>query len=366
MKRVLLVIHSQLSIGGAQNVLMTIVRNLHKEYRFDILCFSDKKGEYDEEFLSYGGKIHRIPLYNGDSRFRQRLDFYIRGNHIYREAAEIFKQNEYDIIHCHNGFESGIIFAAARKADVKIRLVHVHTSSGFRGNAIRKAYIGLLERKIHKTATSLIACSKEAGKAWFPKNENIKVIYNSHNDKVFDMGLYKQEKLQNIRLIQVGRFSPEKNQEFSLRILAEILKTKPDTTLTLVGGIGDAEENRLKSISEKLGVARNVNFIPATDKIAEILNEQNVFLFPSLREGFGIAIIEAQGMGLKCFASDTVPKATDCGGVEFLSLESGAAAWAEKIIADFEKTGGIHIKYDCSSFSEENVMNKYRELYEGK
>ncbi len=366
MKKILLVLHTHLSIGGVQNVLMSIVRNLHREYQFDILCFSDKNGHYDEEFLSYGGTIHRIPYYSGNSRFRQRADFYIRGNYLYRETLKILRNNSYDVVHCHNGFEAGIICKAAKKAGVKVRLSHVHTSDNNRGNIVRRAYINYLENQIHKNATGIIACSQVSGKAWFPKTQDMKVIYNSYNDKKFDMDLYTHtEKSNNIKLVQIGRFSSDKNQEFSIRILAEILKKHPDAILTLVGGKGDGEEKRLKDIADNLGISKNINFVPATDKIPEILNEHNVFLFPSLKEGFGIAVIEAQAMGLSCFASDAVPIVTNCGGAKYLPLSKGPEFWSEKIIEDFERNGGERKKYDCSRFSEETVMKKYREIYEG-
>ena len=77
-KRVLLVNVQPLRRGGAQAVIMSIVRNLSDKFCFDIVLFSDEDGWYDEEFLSYGGEIIRIPNYSGHNVFRQRADLYIR------------------------------------------------------------------------------------------------------------------------------------------------------------------------------------------------------------------------------------------------------------------------------------------------
>ena len=49
--------------GGVQAVMMNIIRNMHKEYLFDMLLFTSEKRHYDDEFLTYGGKIYRIPRY---------------------------------------------------------------------------------------------------------------------------------------------------------------------------------------------------------------------------------------------------------------------------------------------------------------
>ena len=69
---------------------------------------------------------------------------------------------------------------------------------------------------------------------------------------------------------------------------------------------------------------------------------------------------------MRVFASDTIPKAIDCGGVVFLSLNEGAKKWAEKIIEDYEFTHGEHKSYDCTAFSLEKVMEVYQKVYEGE
>lgn len=59
MKRVLFVINLNLDNAGVPNVLMQIVRKLKDFYEFDVIVGSSAKGYYDDEFLSYGGKIFR-------------------------------------------------------------------------------------------------------------------------------------------------------------------------------------------------------------------------------------------------------------------------------------------------------------------
>ena len=76
MKRILLVSCEGLGNGGVQAVIMSIVRNLHKEYLFDILLFTSEKRYYDEEFLTYGGQIFRIPRYEGKNQFRKKIYYY--------------------------------------------------------------------------------------------------------------------------------------------------------------------------------------------------------------------------------------------------------------------------------------------------
>ena len=73
-ERILLVFDKGLGYGGVESVIMSIVRNLNKFYTFDLLTNTSLDKAHDEEFLSYGGKILKIPFYEGNCRFRQRMD----------------------------------------------------------------------------------------------------------------------------------------------------------------------------------------------------------------------------------------------------------------------------------------------------
>lgn len=64
---------------------------------------------------------------------------------------------------------------------------------------------------------------------------------------------------------------------------------------------------------ESIGLREYVDFLPGNTNIPLELNKSNCFIMPSLHEGFGIAIIEAQSMSLKCFASTNIPLTTNCG-----------------------------------------------------
>ena len=62
------------------------------------------------------------------------------------------------------------------------------------------------------------------------------------------------------------------------------------------------------------------------------------FVFPSLWEGLGMAVIEAQANGLNCMVSDTVPSEADlkCGLVRYKSLSENPQIWASEILLSQE------------------------------
>ena len=363
-EKILLVFDKGLGHGGVETVIMSIVRNLSDKYTFDLLTNTEIEKAHDKEFTSYGGRIHRVPFYEGDSRFRQRLDYYIRGYYLYTRALEVIRENmPYRAVHCNNASEGGVILAAAKKLGIPIRIMHSHAVF-LPDTRIRKIITETYRHLIMKNATCLLGCS-EIACSLFYENEHNNIIYNAYDSEKFIWDEASKEKLHPLKLIQVARYSPVKNQIFSLHILKSILPLIPEATLDLVGANGDDAECELKQIASDLGIMDKVQFYSVDADIPALLKHADVFLLPSLSEGFGIALIEAQAIGLKCYASNTVPCATNCGGVTYLSLSDGASKWAQHIVSDYQSGKCVHQQYDCSKYSIDNVMREYIKMYGG-
>ena len=81
----------------------------------------------------------------------------------------------------------------------------------------------------------------------------------------------------------------------------------------------------LKNLSEY------VNLLGIQHHPEEILACCDYFILPSKREGAPLTLIEAQAANLRCFASDRVPKITDCGGITYIALDKTPKQWAEEI-----------------------------------
>ena len=69
----------------------------------------------------------------------------------------------------------------------------------------------------------------------------------------------------------------------------------------------------------------------------------DVFLFPSLYEGLGIVVVEAQATGLRCVISDRVPAPNLIDNVQVLSLEQSDDAWAEALL-----NGGSNLRANAT------------------
>lgn len=365
-EKVLLVSSEGLGNGGVQAVMMGVVRNLSQKYLFDVLLFTSEKRHYEDEFLSYGGKIFRMPKYEGNCRFRRKIDYYIRGPRLYHSVKKLLREHgPYTAIHCHNDFESAMILKAAKESGISVRITHAHQIIK-PTKWLPKAFHIISLKIIKKNATSLLGCSHKACVSVYGERSNALVVNNPYNEQKFSPNTDAFAQPRKMELMQIGSFSVRKNQMFSVRILAEIKKQYPDAKLNLVGfNMGDYQA-KLEMLINELRVEENVNILPHDTNTAEYLEKAAAFICPSVVEPFGIVLIEAQAMGVRCYASDAAPKATDMGGCAYLSLEDGPKAWADKIIEDYEANNGRHQFYDCSRFASRRTTEIYDRLYSGE
>jgi len=131
------------------------------------------------------------------------------------------------------------------------------------------------------------------------------------------------------RLGCVGYLLPEKGQELLIRALPLVLARHPDASLVLAGD-GPCRA-RLERLAAELGVARAVEFAGHVEDVAAVYRSLDVFLFPSLAEPLGSALLTAMAYGLPVVArpSGAVPEVIEDGGNGlFASEEPGAFAAA--------------------------------------
>ena len=106
----------------------------------------------------------------------------------------------------------------------------------------------------------------------------------------------------------------------------------------LIGGGTPKEELKYKEEIQRkvkeLGLTTKVKFLGVRDDIHEIMQVMDIFVMPSISEGFPVTLVEAQALGLKCLVSDGVSYEVNMTEeIQYKSLEDGPEEWANKIIS---------------------------------
>ncbi|HKQ06578.1 MAG TPA: glycosyltransferase family 4 protein [Blastocatellia bacterium] len=114
--------------------------------------------------------------------------------------------------------------------------------------------------------------------------------------------------LDSVILLNVGRVKPQKGLLYAIRALPAVKRRQPRVRLISTGGIDDGDwAKRLRAEAEALGVADRVHLLGPRRDVKDFLRACDLFVFPSLHEGLGIALIEAMAARCACVATDTGP-----------------------------------------------------------
>lgn len=319
--------------GGAETMLMNLYRKMDKDkIQFDFVVHSMKKGDFDDEIRTLGGKVHHMPRYTGRNHF-----LYVK-----KWNQFFLTHPQYLVIHGHIRSTAAIYLKLAKNFN-RITIAHSHGTSS-RGTLLERFVKMALQYPIRYTADYFFACSKEAGKWLFGnkvcQGKNFKILNNAIDNEKFVFSEITRNKIRKELGVEgdfvvghVGNFDPVKNHVFLIDIFNCLYKKDPTCSLLLVGGGDMALQTAMEEKARKMGLSGKVKFLGKRDDVNKILNAFDIFVFPSLHEGLGIVAVEAQANGLKCILSDRVPKIVQITqNVEFLSLKAPADIWANKIL----------------------------------
>lgn len=345
-----------LNLGGAETMIMNIFRNIDREkFQFDFFLSGNDNGYYEEEVIKLGGKITNIG--------RRKL-------HPFKYCYELFRilrLEKYDVVQIHaTDALDGLPALISKIAGVKKICLFSHSSNG-------KNYLiqSILSFLFMPCVTNKQACSDYAARWMFGnKAKECKIIplpilcdeclYDLETRNKFDLKYNTKDK---IIIGHVGRMVTPKNHLRLLDIFYTFKKVEINSALVLIG-TGPLEE-QIKIKAKELDIFDDIIFLGQVDKAHNYMSVFDVFLFPSLYEGFPTVLLEAQANGLPCAVSDCVTntiKVTDL--VDFISLESDNEVWV-KIIKEKRRNKDCFIYNNSVSkvYDAKHVANIYESIY---
>lgn len=325
--------------GGISSVVLNYYRHMDRtQFRFDIGLTIPTVGQNGRALQELGSTIHFLPLKS------EGLSAY--------EAAlmALLKKEKYDAVHVHDSETSYVTLRIAQKAGVACRVAHCHTTSPWEGikGEIRRLSGCLLN---YHYATRVIGCGQLAGERIYGKY-NMKrpramVLPNAVETEkyAFDRQIRREVReelgLEGRFVIgMVGRLADQKNYPFALEIMAKLRHKRPDAILVAAGNGPD--EAVINDLIEKMGLQQNVRMLGRRSDVNRLYQAFDLFLMPSLYEGFPVAAVEAMASGLPVLLSDEITGELKFGsGVRYLSLKD-PELWIQTI-AQWEESDEMRV-----------------------
>lgn len=338
-KKILLTAAS-MGLGGTETFVTNVLGCIDREkFQADVYIYDGSRMEHGEEAAARNSRIFVSGARKG-GRFA-----------VFREIGALrkfLKEHPYDIVHCNECSFAALLQGTigARLAGGSLVIAHSHSASRQKNTLADQCLRSLFKAVLSWSADYGLACSDWAGESKFTKrfreSDRYRILNNAiHTERyLYDEGSRREirEKFnlgeRDFVIGNVGRLAKVKNQQFLLDILKALLEKK-DAYLMIVGG-GELE-SQLKEKARSLGIAQKVLFAGSCQDAEKYYSAMDIFVMPSLFEGFPYTAVEAQANGLKCLVSDRMTRTVNItGDVSFCRLEEGAGFWAEQI----RKTGG--------------------------
>lgn len=364
-KKKLLIVAGCMNTGGLEKQLLHLAANLEQSKYIIDFTSDQEECDYKRDILSSGWGYIYLPA-------KSEVGLYQYCKKLYK----LLRNNDYDIVHSHELFHSGIVMYVAWLAGVKKRIAHSHSTKddNTQHNAFLKIiYQRLMRRCIDVFATDCIGCSTQAAVFLFGKimmhTKKVHVIVNSIDTKLFfpQSNTRKAEEWKTV--VHVGRFVDVKNQAFIIQIARESQISNANIRFVFVGDGPTFDLIRTQACDlERCGY---VIFLGMRSDIPDILRESDVFILPSKFEGMPLSLIEAQTSGLPCVVADHITNEIDIGLglIKKASLDLPASYWLSQIKAALKigrpSLEAIKIAVSERGFDNVDYVKKIDRIYNG-
>jgi len=321
--------------GGVETWLLQVLRHIDRQkYQMDFLVHTTEKGAYDDEVRALGAQI--IPCLRPSRPALYAKNFF----------SIIREYGPYDVVHSHVHHYSGYVLALAALCGVPVRIAHSHSDTRSVDSSAglgRRMYLNAMKALMRIAGTCGLAVSTEAGKELFGTGRQAlawRLQALGIDFLPFEVEVDKRQMRSALGIPvnalvvgHVGRFSQPKNHAFLVEIAREVISRRETVVFLLVGD----GELRLAIQDKVRRYSLDKNFIftgPRSDVPLLMKGAMDVLLFPSLHEGFPLALLEAQAAGLKCLIADNISKEADILPtlVRRAALQQPANGWALQLL----------------------------------
>lgn len=301
MKKIrLLHLITRLPIGGAERMLLGVLRNLDAQRFESVVCCIQDRGELADEAEAMGVPVLSLGLMNRGGYDRQ----------VVPELRRIMREQRIDLVHTHLYHANLYGRLAARREGIPA-VASVHNTY-----KRRKWYRHWINRYLARHTVAVTAGSADVERDLLevdrlPKDKVVR-LPNCIDLARVDTALTAAEAKQRLgfagadRVIgTVGRVEEQKGQVFLLEAFARLRQLPGgDGNLKLLV-VGDGRLlPQLREAADRLGIADACRFPGNIVQLADVYRAIDIFVMPSLWEGLSLAMLEAMAAGLPMIATD--------------------------------------------------------------
>lgn len=266
--------HSE--IAGTEKHVYLLATHLDRDtYKTHVCIFEE--GELAERLRNENIQVTVIPGDHSIIHFLRLVVFFARNN--------------FDVIHCHSG---GYACLAARAAGMR-RVVYTKHGIGFTAEELkcrsffRKLRDFIVDRCVAKYIT-LTSYDKHIMIHVLHVGEGkILVIHNGIDPSFGEIGFPLEKQHPTIGV--VGRLTAQKGIFYLISAIPIIAEKHKDIKVLIVG-TGE-EELVLRDLAEKIGVLEKIEFLGYVGDVAPVMSSMDIFVLPSVWEGFPYVLLEA-------------------------------------------------------------------------
>ncbi|MDQ1331506.1 MAG: hypothetical protein QG578_1774 [Thermodesulfobacteriota bacterium] len=351
-----------LKVGGLEKILASIVLSLDpSKYDPQVWC------------LTMGGQV-------ADELSKQGISVRVLGLNGYynplriAELARMMKKEKFHIIHTHGYFAGTFGRLAAILAGIPVIIAHVHSTYHEYGRR------NLLIERFLSCFTDRIICISQAVERFVTVNEKIRkektrLIYNAVTppDKLIDDSQRKKMRAslgldaEATVIAVVASLTANKGHGILLTAFREIFLSHPSVRLLIVGD--GPLRDKLEASARQLMVDQAVVFTGIRKDVFDLLQISDIFILPTqVREGLGVALIEAMAVGLPVIGTGIggIPELIEEAGNGFLVSPGNSEQLAEAIrmlVDDKALRTAMGIR-GRRIYEEKFTMSKMKELVE--
>lgn len=300
----ILSILTPVKFGGGERLILDQAK-IFKMNNFDCIVLCLVRSSEFEKFLEEE-KIKYINLIKKEFKHtptkKDYLILFFKLLPFVWKIRKIIIQEKPDFI-LVNGFPGVFLIPLSLiKVNLNYRIFYVHHSlKSHEKGFVRKIYLYFLKKYEKIIAVSSLT-EKSLREVFLEVENKIITIPNGINCSRFDIKESKEELRKKFKLpngiiaINIGRMTSFKNQKFLIKVAKEI--DNPDFYILIIG-TGD-EYEKLNEEIKKENLENKIKLLGfvSTNFIPYYLKASDMFLYPSLKEGFGIVILEAMASGL--------------------------------------------------------------------